>query len=154
MPADKELVDAAMDGLVDLMKNILQRPSVDVNYRDNDDHGRTAMHWAALHDDTQVLDILLNNNAEVNPRDNEGNTSLILAVTADGTGVAQTLLSLTNVEVNAKNNYGRTPLMEAAGKSGDYEMVKQLLKHQRTEINLQDNEGSTSLILAIYPHNE
>jgi ankyrin repeat protein len=79
-----------------------------------------------------VVKELLNHNADIEVKDNEGRTPLILGIFWNG------LITF---------NYGYILLL--ATRSGYIEMVKELLNHN-ANIEAKDNEGRTPLILGIF----
>ena len=81
--------------------------------------------------------------AEVNAKNNGGDTALTLAAHNGHTETVQTL-SAAGAEVNAKNNRGGTVIL--AAQDGHTEIVHSLLS-SGAEINTKDTEyGSTALI--------
>jgi ankyrin repeat protein len=86
--------------------------------------------------------------ADVNARDDNGRTALILA-TADNSdpGVIDTLLK-SGADVNARDNEGWTALMWAATvDNSDLGVIDTLLK-SGADVNAQGNDGWTALIVA------
>jgi ankyrin repeat protein len=114
---------------------LLLTNKADISAKDND--GNTPLHWAehlrgwnVLRDpisvlsckevekslnlvvDTghkDVLELLLNNKADINAKNNQGETPLHFAVKSGFRNLAKLLL-VHNADVNAKNNQGETPL--------------------------------------------
>lgn len=103
--------------------------------------------------------LLLAHGADVNAKDNGGQTPLHLAAyegyalqmsgrtvsvaTGSSPNAVVELLLANKAEVNAKNNNGHTPLIEAAGtgKTG----VAKLLLVSKADVNAKDNDGWTAL---------
>ena len=90
-----------------------------------DEHSRTAMHYAAMNGNLQIIAILIKANAKLNPADPLGDTPLHLAVEQHQIEAAKLLLDV-GAEVDPQNKEGLTPLMIAASR-GDLEMVRVLL---------------------------
>ena len=78
-PSMTALMWTAQEGYDSLtMQLILQ--GVNVNYQNPDGH--TALHFAACGDQLEIVKILLNNGAEIDPEDNHHHTPLVLSVEA------------------------------------------------------------------------
>ena len=108
--------------------------------------GRTALMRAAWEGDTETVEHLLSNGAEVNAKDNNGWTALMVAA-GQGYIIKNVQVLLANgAEVNAKNNGGVTALMVATGK-GHTEAVQVLLANG-AEVNAKSNKGATALMIA------
>ena len=90
-----------------------------------DDEGRTAMHYAAINGNLQIIAILIKGGAKLDPKEKLGNTPLHMA--ADRNQVEATKLLLdAGATVDAENKDGMTPLMVAANR-GSIEIVQVLL---------------------------
>ena len=89
-----------------------------------------------------VLRLLLDRNADVHMRDDEGNTSLHFAASHGHPEVARMLLER-NAEVNTRNNDGSTPLLRALG-ARNPDAVWFLLDYN-ADVHMHDNEGNTPL---------
>lgn len=70
-----------------------------------DAHGRTPLHWAVEHDRVPTIDILMRAGADINRRDQEGNTPLHTALFAGATRAARDLFER-NARVVLRNNEG------------------------------------------------
>ncbi|GIC87629.1 ankyrin repeat domain-containing protein [Aspergillus udagawae] len=81
------LMLAATVGNESILKLLLQN-GAKINAADR--NGRTALHWAAIDDETTR--ILVDNGAQVNKQDNNGKTAMHLAVDDDERGVVHVLL--------------------------------------------------------------
>jgi ankyrin repeat protein len=90
-----------------------------------DDHSRTAMHYASLNGNLQIIAILIKADAKLNPVDPLGDTPLHLAVEQDQIDAAKLLLDA-GAEVDPQNKDGMTPLMIAASR-GELEIARALL---------------------------
>jgi ankyrin repeat protein len=145
------------------------------NMNIQDRHGNTALMRAVINQNIDMVQYLLdlstiklehnrnmgissrNNQAaliDLNVRDSQGNTALMLAVRSGNIEMVRLLLEndfgrfqqIPGVELNMQNNSGNTALMLAV-RGRNSKMVKELLKHQ-VDLTLQDHEGSTVLDLA------
>jgi ankyrin repeat protein len=111
-----------------------------------DRSGITPLHVAALSGQTQVVDLLLANKADVNARDGKGMTPLHLASESGQTRVVDRLLKH-HADVNAKSNSGMTPLHLAA-ESGQKPAVELLLAN-RADVHASSEDVGTPLHVAV-----
>ena len=149
MSSTNALFRAVRGGLVDELRELLQQPDVDVNCKDVEE--QTALHYAAQHIQLPIVEVLLENGADVNSRDYHNNTPLLRLMIGFSEGnkveIAELLLSRENVDVDALNDSGETAFKYAATK-GDYEIARLLLNTNKVDINRQYKTGSTALALA------
>ncbi|WP_371253976.1 ankyrin repeat domain-containing protein [Orientia tsutsugamushi] len=103
---------------------------------------------------TQQLQLLLDNGANVNLMDNDGYTALHYASACGNTYVVRCLLD-NNADINIT---GKNTVVHSAAKNGHKDMVQFWLDRYPNMINLQDNDGNTALHLVakhrftILPH--
>ena len=88
---------------------------------------------------------LLEQNVDVNAKDNYGQTALMLAEGEGHTEIVEILID-NGADVNAKDIYGKTALMWAAI-NGHTEIVEILIDNG-ADVNAKDNDGQTALMLA------
>jgi len=91
-----------------------------------DEHSRTAMHYAAINGNLQIVAILIKGGAKLDQKEKLGNTPLHFAADLNQAEVAELLLDA-GAAVDPENKNGMTPLMVAANR-GNVEIVKALLK--------------------------
>jgi uncharacterized protein len=97
----------------------------DGNPNQTDDQSRTALHYAAMNGNLQIIAILIKANAKLNVADNLGDTPLHLAAEQNQTEAAELLLDV-GAEVDPQDKNGLTPLMIAAS-HGNLDLVRALL---------------------------
>jgi ankyrin repeat protein len=90
---------------------------------------------------------LIDAEADVNAKNNNGNTALLLAAGTGKLDVVEYLAEDQRVDINAKNNNGNTVLILAAD-NGKLDVVKYLAEDQRVDINDKNKDGDTALMLA------
>jgi uncharacterized protein len=98
----------------------------DGNPNQVDDASRTAMHYAAINGNLQIIAIRIKADAKLNVPDKLGNTPLHSAAAQNQTEAAKLLLDA-GAEVDPQNKDGMTPLMMAADR-GNLELVRALLE--------------------------
>jgi ankyrin repeat protein len=103
--------------------------------------GLTALHYAARQNHPEVAKLLLAAGADVNAREANDITPLLMAVSNDSVATAHLLLERGG-NVNARDWYGRTPLWEAVN-------VRNLYVHNATFRNGIDRAPVLELIRAL-----
>lgn len=139
-----ELVVAAQQGNVPRVKELLAVPGVNVNETDPGT-GRTALHWAARENRTEVIDLLIAAKADPNSSDRTGKGPLTLAAET-GSIDAEKLLIAKGASLTNRDSIGGTPLIWACG-LGTGESVKILLDNG-ADATITDVNGLTPLIWA------
>ncbi|OZH54327.1 hypothetical protein AFK68_11665 [Hydrocoleum sp. CS-953] len=107
------------------------------NINSTDAKGNTQLHNAIQDNESEVIDILISNGAQVNAKNNNDNTPLHYA------GKSQEITALLinkGADVNAKNNQGITPLHNSRRRG-----VAEILITHGADINAQDKKGKTPL---------
>lgn len=154
------LLGAAADENIKAL-HLLSKTGVDLNGRDDDGEGKTALMLATEFRHTKFVEALIQSGVDVNTRDNQGKTALILAARFRNSVEAKRkmkeketssqealVLTLSNADadLNAKDNEGKNPLIHAV-EFGPPEVVKQLIK-LGANINEKDYQGMTALTYA------
>jgi|SRR3989344_2239302 len=115
----------------------------DVNYAN--DYGDTALLWAVVNKNLEIVKLLLINDANINHATKDGNTALILAVYNNHPEMVKLLLT-NGANINHINLNGNTALIWAVIKNNP-EIVVLLLK-TGAKINRVNKNGNTALKLA------
>ena len=143
--SDTPVADAAQRGDLDAVRALL-RDGADVNAAQGD--GMTALHWAAQHDDDELVDVLLYAGARVDSGTRIGHyTPLHLAARAAGTTVVEMLLDAGSDPNAATTNSGAAPLHLAAA-TGDPGVVATLADGGADVNGREGAWGQTPLIFA------
>jgi len=122
--ASAPVADAAMDGNRDAVKALLKQ-AADVNAAQGD--GMTALHWAAMKNDAELVQTLLYAGANAKATTRIGAyTPLLLAAKSGNAEVIEPLVKA-GADVNAATSNGTTALMFAAA-SGNVAAVQALLE--------------------------
>ena len=122
-------------GKIEHVKAQLERNSDLVNMKDA--RGFTPLIFASYFDKKDIVEKLLEYNAEVDATDGSGNTALIGVAFKGNTDLAALLIK-DGADINAKNNLGITPLIFAS-MYNQTKMVVLLLKHQ-ADLSIKDND--------------
>jgi len=105
-----------------------------------------ALTWAVESGRKETVKLLLQYNADINTKGRYGLTALLMAIQQGKQGIVELLLQ-NNADVNAKSDYdGSTPLIMAA-RYGRLEIVELLLQ-KNADVNAKTSDGSTALTLA------
>ncbi len=116
----KMIIDNNLTGV----QNLLHEGTIDVNYQNKD--GRTALHFAALEDNNQIVLLLLEYSAQISLQDYQGWTPLHVAVDANAFAVVKTLI-MHHADTSIENNESKTPQDYAKN-----DMMKSLLQHNES----------------------
>lgn len=156
---------------IDIIKNLINSGNINntltettniVNSDDTEydlsvtfDEGTTALMIASYYGYADLVNALVQNNADVNIKNKRNYTALLYATdiwSRQGIGIYDSnfnvveLLVMNNADVNAANNYGWTPLFFAADNSNSD--VVAFLVDNGANINLVANEGITPILIA------
>lgn len=101
--------EAAWDGNVATLQQLLQTPGVDVNAKDIN-RATPLMHAAYIGHIDGVNQLLAAPNIDVNAKDKHGWTALITAARRDHADIVSRLLEVPGIEVNAQNDDNQTAL--------------------------------------------
>jgi ankyrin repeat protein len=128
--------------------NLLLDKGADVNAKNNNNDkyklNQTALIYASIYEETEVVIALLEKGADVNAKNNYGYSPLIMAAAHERLGNVKALLAK-GANVNATDEKGRTALMRSAEK-GDVGTVRALLAGG-ADVNSRDKKGETALML-------
>jgi len=132
--------------LVEIVSLLLEN-GADPNCRDH--IGYTAMHFASLMGNTEILLALLNTGkADVNAMSDSGRPPLMLAALSKRIECVKILLASPEIDVTCEDQYNRTPLHFAA-EMGSLLIVKSLVNKGKSHINARDKFGQTPLSYAV-----
>jgi len=136
--------EAAKEGDFDDVRTLLGKKPQLLNKRDG--NIRTALHWASLYGHKDIVIYLLENGAEIDPKDYLGCTPLHFAAERDHIDIIKLLIDK-GAEVDTQNNIGLTPLIRMAYYSGDTEICRLFIENG-ADINLRARPGTTPLSVA------
>ena len=137
------IVDAARRADVGSVRALLQQ-GAGVNAADAD--GSTALHWAAHHDDEELVDELVRAGANVDASNDYGIQPLVIACTNGSEAVVKRLLKA-GASANTSQGEGETVLMTAA-RAGSGAVVRMLLEAGADANALDSWRGQTALMWA------
>ncbi len=141
--ATEPLVKAAQEDDLDGVREALLA-TADVNVRDKNTDS-TALELAVRHGNREMVQILLWAKVDVNRKDSDGQTVLMM-VGEDATSELVWDLLNAGAKVNVRDHDGDTALIEAAQRN-NVEIVKTLLD-AGARVNGSNNNGQTALMLA------
>src|SRR5262249_16279494 len=141
---DTRIVDAAMNHDKDAVRSLIKQ-AVDVNGSQGD--GMTALHWAALNGDAEMVQMLLYAGANVKAATRLGAyTPLFMAAKTRHAAIIETLVKAGGDPKTAAST-GVTALMMAAS-SGNPDAAKYLLDHGADPNAKETERGQTALAFA------
>ena len=145
--ASEQLLVAAEFGRLDevKLKELLQSRADLESRGDVAWNRRTPLHEAAMGGHRDIVQLLLEKNAEIETTDSFEQTPLHLAATGGHRDIVQLLLEK-NAKIETRHNFGETPL-HAAARPG-YRDVVQLLLEKNAQIEATDTWGQAPLHLA------
>ena len=121
----------------------------ELNLQDN--KGRTALIRSCEAESTECMETLLKKGAQIDIEDNEGKT--VLMMVDDTKKYKQQMLSEYSTSTHMRDSEGRTTLMRLCEK-GKFKSIKSIAwDRNREDLNLQDGEDKTSLMIACQERN-
>ena len=142
LPTDPLVRAAQSDDLEAVKEALLAKP--DANVRD-ESTGSTALEMAVRHANREMVQVLLWAKADVNARNNSGQTVLMMLGEKITSDIVWDLINA-GAKVNVRDEDGDTALLEAA-RSNNLEVLKTLLD-AGAKVNVRNNNGQTTLMLA------
>jgi ankyrin repeat protein len=142
--ADASIADAAMSGNREAVLALV-RQKADVNAPQGD--GTTALHWAAFHDDVEMVKALLAAGANPKATTREGAITPLSMACTNGSAAAIEALLKGGADAGEKNANGTTALMTAAS-SGSVDALRVLLAHGADIQAKESAHGQTALMFA------
>ena len=109
-------------------------------------YGLSPLHWAAMKDNTHLINSLIRQDMSPDITDPNGQTPLMRAAILGQNKAIRTLLNK-GADIHARDKNGNTPLMWAVSSSDYPKTVKLLLMHG-ARIDDKNNEGITPLMWA------
>ena len=141
---ETSIVDAVKAGDLDLVAKHLKAK---VNPNAKDGSGNTLLHISVTAKDEKMLNLLLDNNADINSIDELGLTPLHLAVSNNTQSVIELLL-LKGAATEIISTQGFAAI-HTATKKNLIVVIKMILKQHVNDIKLRSKEGLTPLLVAI-----
>ncbi|XP_076101943.1 fibronectin type 3 and ankyrin repeat domains protein 1-like isoform X2 [Mytilus galloprovincialis] len=139
------LMQASQKGFIEVVECLLNN-GADVHSKN--DAGKTALMLASYAGQLKVVKILREAGARYEDFDRGGSTSLHWAVDGGNTYLIEWMIQ-DGAEVNIPDhNCGWTPLLRCASVSGKRDVAYSLLS-KGADINIQDRDGKTALMIAI-----
>lgn len=144
--------DAAKKGDLAQVQELLDAKIINLA----DEKGYTALSWAARRGHVDVVQCLLDNQADVNSQNTAGETALLLAVeyskpqpSAASDGHLEIVKKLLGASANAntEDHQGRTALLQAV-RDGRYDIVEHLFTTTSLSVDIEDDKGYTALSTA------
>lgn len=138
---------AATNGYLELGRILLAgNYGTKPNINATQNRGKTALHFASVHNREDFVDLLISNSAFLDSKSDGQWTPLINAADKGHTGVVSKLLAA-GANVNAQTSTHMTALHWAASNGHD-DVVKILLDRPETNLAIKDNDERTPMICA------
>ena len=118
----------------------------DLNFRDY--YGKTALIWACINDNYEVVTQLIKAGVDINIQDNDGNTALMFAVLNNSRNENMIrILIESGADLKLQDNNGNTALLDSLLKENNLNVLKLLIKG--SNLNVKNHEGDTPLMKAV-----
>lgn len=110
---------------------------------------RTALHIAVIHNNLPVVAALLESDRiNVNVKDKDGNSPLMLACEKGFEDIALLLISHKSIDVNAQNKDGHTALILSSVKVGGKIKIVEALIDKKADLDIRLRDGRSALVAA------
>jgi len=139
--AKNPLINAIINNDIETVKSFIKSKNININI----------LNYAIKENNIEIVLLLLENGADVNAKNNNGETCLYYATKENNIEIVQLLLE-NGADINAINNYGKTPLIYSIW-SNNKDIVE-LLIQKGADVNAKNNYGDTPLYYAIKENNK
>lgn len=140
--SDLEFYKAAYYGNVAYIEQAIAEGTTDINWKNDNDIGRTALMAAALHNQREVAKLLLSAGAVVDTVDDLGRTALYYASVYEGTDEVPSFIIDSANRIYQKDGEDTPVFKPSFREQGS--LVKMLID-SHANVNLADNDGITPL---------
>jgi len=134
-----ELHDCVENNQDETLESLLATNSFDINIKVGK-AALAALHLAVIAKNNKAFNLLIENNADLNVQDTDGNTPLHYATESESLKVLQTLISA-KADLNVQNTDGNTPLHLAGGKNNMLGFLE--LQKSGADVSIFNNNGKT-----------
>jgi ankyrin repeat protein len=111
------------------------------------------LHYAVLYNNEKMLELLISKGCDINVKDGNGNTPLMLSIKQKNYKLSNYLLSLPKININTINIIGETVLHIAVNYEQE-NIVTLLLENKDIDVNVQDSQNKfTPLMYAVALNN-
>ena len=108
---DVKFYGACRNGDLEEVKNILKNNRININYHKKDDRNWTPLRVSCNYGRLEVVKFLVEKGADIEIKDLDGNTPLILASSNNRSQIFKFLVEFGNANIEVKNDEGITPLI-------------------------------------------
>ncbi|OQR81985.1 hypothetical protein THRCLA_11235 [Thraustotheca clavata] len=145
---DTALYMATQNQHIEVVKCLSSKANVNLSMED----GSTSLSRACLDGNVDIVDILIQNGADVNMPSFDGNRPLVIAAEKGHYTVVKRLLAeVDKINVNVQNQEGKTALYQASC-FGHFEICKALLR-AKADVTISTSKGVVPIVIAIVVQN-
>ncbi|XP_065064997.1 ankyrin repeat and SAM domain-containing protein 6-like isoform X2 [Rhopilema esculentum] len=124
-PSRPPIIEAAIEGKYDKVKEILQNFGKEVNAQDGD--GATALIYASMKGHAEIVDLLIRKKADLDVQDKVTEWTALMQATCNGHVECINLLLKADADISIKDNKTRT-VFDLATTVGNPEIIRQLVR--------------------------
>jgi len=137
---------AAEHNLLSIVEALVHHKDILINNRDSE--GRTSLICASLNDNANVINLLLENNADINIQDNYNYTAIMYTIEHNFYKSFNILLNRNDINLNVIND-SQQNLLQLAVTTDSIDMVKKIINIETIDINHTDKYHKSALLLAV-----
>ena len=136
------------DEILEAATNRYTEKVEDAGFRSDAEDRRRALIDAVSSGNREKIELLIAQGADVNARDSNGNTPLMLAARSGHSEIVQFLIDR-GADVHLKDNLGNTPLIDTAGYASEFALkVIEILIAEGADVQAKNKNSNTALINA------